>query len=76
MGPHSAGIPADVLHIEFVDFRTLDNAKDHRTFNYEIVQEHDRPTPVYRRGQPFFMNIVSNNNDIKFFDYTNFQNSI
>jgi len=55
--PNFHRIPQDILHVEYVDFRALENAKEHRTFNYEAVQDFVRPTPVFRRGQAFFMNI-------------------
>ena len=59
LGPWSGGLPYDILRTDWVDFRTRDNAVDHRTLNYESVHDYDRPTPIYRRGQPFFMNLVS-----------------
>jgi len=58
MGPWSGGLPYDILRLDWVDFRTRDNAVDHRTLNYESVHDYDRPTPIYRRGQPFFMNLT------------------
>ncbi|XP_042232453.1 hemocyte protein-glutamine gamma-glutamyltransferase-like [Homarus americanus] len=56
---HYSGVPADILRVEHVDFRSQENAKDHRTFQYDLVQDHDRPTPVYRRGQAFHLSLVT-----------------
>jgi len=60
---HTTGVPADILRVDYVDFRSQENAKDHRTFQYELVQDHDRPTPVYRRGQSFYMSLVTRERD-------------
>nr|XP_045590477.1 hemocyte protein-glutamine gamma-glutamyltransferase-like isoform X1 [Procambarus clarkii] len=59
--PHShyTGAPADILRVEHVDFRPQENAKDHRTFQYDLVQDFDRPTPVFRRGQVFHLSLVT-----------------
>ncbi|KAK4298187.1 hypothetical protein Pmani_029452 [Petrolisthes manimaculis] len=53
------GVPADILRVEYVDFRPHENGRDHRTFIYEQVSTHDKPTPVFRRGQPFHISIVT-----------------
>lgn len=60
---HHPGVPADILRVEHVDFRPQENAKDHRTFQYELVQDHDRPTPVYRRGQAFYLSLMTRERD-------------
>ncbi|XP_018014264.1 hemocyte protein-glutamine gamma-glutamyltransferase isoform X2 [Hyalella azteca] len=52
-----AVVPPEVLRVDFVDFRPLDNAKEHRTFEYELVQDREQPTPVFRRGQTFLLNL-------------------
>ncbi|XP_047471047.1 hemocyte protein-glutamine gamma-glutamyltransferase-like isoform X3 [Penaeus chinensis] len=62
-GAHPTGVPADILRVDYVDFRPQENAKDHRTFHYELVQDHDRPTPVFRRGQAFYMSLVTRERD-------------
>lgn len=57
-GYRSGWIPENCPRVDYVDFRTRKNAFDHNTFNYEKVQEYDNPTPIFRRGQPFYMNIM------------------
>ncbi|KAF2351038.1 Transglutaminase N-terminal [Trinorchestia longiramus] len=54
---NAAAVPPEVLRVDFVDFRPLENAKDQRTFEYELVQDREQPTPVFRRGQTFLMNL-------------------
>ncbi|XP_071533405.1 hemocyte protein-glutamine gamma-glutamyltransferase-like [Panulirus ornatus] len=56
---HQSGVPADILRVEYVDFRPAENAKDHRTFQYDLVHDHDRPTPVFRRGHSFHLSLVT-----------------
>ena len=58
--PNMVNVSDGVLRIDDVDFRSTENSKDHRTFEYELVKDVDQRTPVYRRGQTFLMNIVSN----------------
>jgi len=50
-------ISDDVHRVETVDFRAKENSKEHRTFDYELVRDIEAPSPVYRRGQTFFMDI-------------------
>ena len=49
----------NVLRIDDVDFLSKQNSQQHHTFEYELVQDIDQRTPVFRRGQTFLMNIVS-----------------
>lgn len=42
------------LEVELTEFYAKENAVEHHTEDFEIVQE-NRPTPVLRRGQYFFM---------------------
>ncbi|CAL4062123.1 unnamed protein product [Meganyctiphanes norvegica] len=65
--PAAHSVPADILRLDFADFRAHENAKDHRTYNYELVQDHDRPQPLFRRGQAFYMTLVTRERD---FDVT------
>ena len=57
--PNMVHVADNVLRIDDVDFRSRENSKEHRTFEYELVKDTDQRTPVYRRGQTFVMNIVS-----------------
>ena len=41
--------------IEVVEWFSRDNAREHRTDRYEIVSNPRKFSPVYRRGQSFFM---------------------
>lgn len=41
------------LKVEQTEFYALDNAKEHHTDQFEIVQDLP-PTPVLRRGQTFY----------------------
>jgi len=50
-------ISDDVIRVESVDFQAMENAEKHRTFDYELVKDIEAPTPVFRRGQTFIMNI-------------------
>ncbi|XP_076067754.1 hemocyte protein-glutamine gamma-glutamyltransferase-like [Oratosquilla oratoria] len=50
--------PADILRIETVDLLAQENGKDHKTIMYEVVQE-DNPSPIFRRGQTFYMTLTT-----------------
>jgi len=55
---YSVAPPAeDVLRVDTVDFLCSENAKNHKTFDYEMVKDIQQPNPVYRRGQSFFLDI-------------------
>merc|ERR1719431_1244232 len=47
-----------LLHVDSVDFMAKENAKKHRTFEYEIIKDNEQPSPIYRRGQTFQMNVT------------------
>jgi len=51
-------LPEDILKVESSDFRPVENSKGHRTFEYELVNDAELPTPVYRRGQTFRLHVV------------------
>ncbi|XP_014370143.2 hemocyte protein-glutamine gamma-glutamyltransferase [Papilio machaon] len=42
------------LKVELTEFYSRDNAKDHHTDQYELVNDNILPNPVLRRGQNFF----------------------
>jgi len=46
-----------VLKVDAIDFQAMENSKAHRTFEYELAKDVHQPTPVFRRGQTFIMNI-------------------
>jgi hypothetical protein len=50
-----AGVDAKVrpLSVELSGFYPKDNARDHHTGQFELVHD-STPTPVFRRGLPFF----------------------
>jgi len=50
-----AGIDAKIrpLKVELSGFYARDNARDHHTEQFELVHD-STPTPVFRRGLPFF----------------------
>jgi len=41
------------LQVESTEFYAVDNAKEHHTDQFEIVQDLP-PTPIFRRGQTFY----------------------
>merc|ERR1719431_1563088 len=47
-----------LLHVDSVDFMAKENAKKHRTFEYELIKDNEQPSPIYRRGQTFQMNVT------------------
>ena len=51
-------VAEDVLRIQEIDFCCKENAKTHKTFDYELVKDIEKPNPVFRRGENFFMDIV------------------
>ncbi|XP_037075537.1 hemocyte protein-glutamine gamma-glutamyltransferase-like isoform X2 [Pollicipes pollicipes] len=51
--PGSSQLP----HVERVEFYAPQNAREHHTLRYEVVQDRYRADPVLRRGQPFYMAI-------------------
>lgn len=53
-----ANVSPDVLRLEFVDFCPMENAKENRTFDYEMVRDSEQPNPVLRRGEAFRMSMV------------------
>merc|ERR1739838_1150540 len=61
--PNMVNVSDNVLRIDDVDFRSRENSKEHRTFEYELVKDTDQRTPVYRRGQTFVMNIILRDRD-------------
>ena len=54
----SAQETEDLLVIDDLDFRPVDNSKKHQTHYYELLQGKEE-TPVYRRGRTFCVNLVS-----------------
>merc|ERR1719369_319605 len=57
-------LPDEVLKIDTVDFMPNENAKRHRTFEYELTMDPEQATPVYRRGQTFRMNLALRDRDL------------
>ena len=51
-------VSPEVLRVDFVDFYPEQNAKDSRTFDYELARDQDQPTPVLRRAEPFRLTFV------------------
>lgn len=51
-------ITDEVLRIEDIDFRCMENAEQHDTHQYELVRDVEQPNPVFRRGKTFIMDIV------------------
>jgi len=47
----------DVQRVDDIGFRSKENSREHRTFEYELVKDTDQRTPVFRRGQTFLMDI-------------------
>lgn len=55
------------LEVDTVHFYEVDNAKQHHTDKYEVVHN-TPPTPVLRRGQPFFLALRFKNRDYQEFN--------
>merc|ERR1739838_901103 len=51
-------ITDEVLRIETLDFRCMENAEQHDTHQYELVRDVEQPNPVFRRGKTFIMDIT------------------
>lgn len=42
------------INVERVEFYPKENAKEHKTTEYDLVSSSDVPTPIFRRGFNFF----------------------
>lgn len=47
------------IEVNACEFYGKDNAKSHHTENYDLLDGND-PSPVFRRGEPFYMAIRFN----------------
>ena len=52
------------MEVEKLEFYAKENAKNHQTLSYDLVQ--DLNTPVLRRARPFYMAIKTKERPIDF----------